>query len=153
MFNLFKKKAVDLFTADQKELITSSIRSAEERTSGQIRVFIESKCSNKNTLQKAKELFYRLKMEETKEHNGVLVYVAIKDKRLAVFGDEGIHQKVGDTFWNDAVQKMISHFNKENYAYGIARVVQEIGDALQLHFPHDKNNDINELPDDIVFGK
>jgi uncharacterized membrane protein len=92
-------------------------------------------------------------MHQTAQRNGVLVYVAVKDKQLAVFGDEGIHTKVGNEFWNNAVSEMLAHFNKENYAAGIAEVVQKIGDALKQHFPYNAATDINELPDDIVFGK
>jgi uncharacterized membrane protein len=77
----------------------------------------------------------------------------MKDRQLAVYGDEGIHLKVGNVFWNEAVQKMLQEFNSKNYAAGIATVVSEIGKALQQHFPYDAATDINELPDDIVFGK
>ena len=153
MFNFFRKKAVDFFSPEEKELITSSIQNAEKQTSGEVRVFIESKCTYVNALDKAIELFNKLNMQQTAQRNAVLVYIALNDKQLAVFGDEGIHQKVGDVFWNDAVQKMLNHFNKENYAVGIAQMVTEIGQALQHHFPHDKKTDVNELPDDIVFGR
>jgi len=123
------------------------------QTSGEVRVFIESKCAYVNALDRAIELFPQLNMHQTAQRNGVLVYVAVKDKQLAVFGDEGIHTKVGDVFWNNAVKEMLTHFNKENYAAGIAEVVSKIGDALKLHFPYNAATDINELPDDIVFGK
>ena len=83
----------------------------------------------------------------------MLVYVAMKDRQLAVYGDEGIHQKVGDAFWNSAVKEMLQHFNSKNYSQGIATIVSQIGEALQQHFPYDAKTDINELPDDIVFGR
>ncbi|MBA4196345.1 MAG: hypothetical protein C0459_02215 [Chitinophaga sp.] len=153
MFNFFRKKATDFFSSEEKELITSSIQHAEKQTSGEVRVFIESKCTYVNALDRAIELFPQLNMHQTAQRNGVLVYVAVKDKQLAVFGDEGIHTKVGNEFWNNAVSEMLAHFNKENYAAGIAEVVQKIGDALKQHFPYNAATDINELPDDIVFGK
>ena len=81
------------------------------------------------------------------------MYVAIKDKQLAVFGDEGIHQKVGDEYWNNVVKKMLHNFNRDNYADGIQHCVLDVGEALHTHFPYDKNTDKNELPDDIVFGR
>jgi uncharacterized membrane protein len=92
-------------------------------------------------------------MEATAQRNAVIVYVAMRDRQLAVYGDEGIHQKVGEAFWTEIVQKMLQEFNSKNYAVGIAEVVSEIGKALQHHFPYDAVTDINELPDDIVFGK
>lgn len=153
MFNLFSKKAADFFSAEEKEKIVAAIQSAELSTSGEVRVYIESKCSYVNALDKAKEIFFKINMQNTEQRNAVLVYVAVKDKQLAVYGDEGIHQKVGDVFWNEAVQKMLQHFNKNNYADGIANVVLSIGEALKMHFPYDAKTDVNELPDDIVFGK
>ena len=104
-------------------------------------------------LMRAAEVFHVLKMTETTARNGVLVYVAMKDRQLAVYGDEGIHAKVGNAFWNMQVQKMLEHFNKNNYARGIAQIILELGEALFTHFPYDGKTDKNELPDEIVFGK
>ena len=92
-------------------------------------------------------------MQNTEQRNAVIVYVAIKDRQLAVYGDTGIHQKTGNEYWKAAVDNMISHFNKENYAAGIANCVTMIGRALQEHFPYYKDVDKNELPDEIIFGK
>ena len=147
------QKRKEFFTTEEKQLIVESIRSAERMTSGEVRVFVESRCSYMNAIDRAAELFFKLEMDETDDHNAVIVYVAIKDKQLAVFGDEGIHKKVGEEFWNTAVQKMIANFNRENYALGISEVVTDIGKALTTHFPYNNDTDKNELPDDIVFGK
>jgi uncharacterized membrane protein len=106
-----------------------------------------------NPLDRAAEVFAVLKMDQTAARNGVLVYVALRDRQLAILGDQGIHEKVGNEFWNKEVRQILSDFNKANYAEGIAKVVGDIGDALRTHFPYDKDSDINELPDDIVFGK
>ena len=134
-------------------MIVSAIREAERRTSGEVRVFVESRCRFMDAIDRAAEVFYGLEMDETEDHNGVLVYVALKDHQLAVFGDKGIHEKVGADFWNAEVRNMISQFNKEDYARGIADCITDIGDALHLHFPFDNDTDKNELPDEIVFGK
>ncbi len=153
MFSLFKKKAVDFFSADEKELVVQAIKDAEMRTSGEVRVYVESHCTYVEPLRRAMELFQELKMNETESRNAVLVYLATKDRQLAVYGDEGIHQKVGLEFWNTEVQKMLLLFNKNNFGQGIATVVRDIGEALVLHFPFNGKSDKNELPDDIVFGK
>jgi uncharacterized membrane protein len=152
MFGLFRKKANDFFSAEEKQLITGAIKAAEKKTSGEVRVYIESKCEYVNAIDRAMELFGQLNMQQTLQRNAVLVYVAMKDRQLAVFGDEGIHPKVGNTFWQEEVNKMLSQFNRENYAEGIAQIVLDIGSALQYHFPYDDKGDLNELPDDIVFG-
>jgi uncharacterized membrane protein len=147
----FKRK--EFFHADERNQIVESIRLAEKQTSGEIRVFVESKCRYVDPLHRAAEVFWMLKMEQTAGRNGVLVYVAIKDRQLAIFGDEAIHQKVGEKFWQEKVRSMLAGFKKESYAESISRIVTEIGEALGLHFPYDGKTDKNELPDDIVFGR
>lgn len=137
----------------EQQQIVAAIKAAEQRTSGEIRVFIESHCRFVDPLDRATEIFASLKMMQTAARNGVLVYVALKDRQLAIFGDKGIHEKVGSDFWAQQVRTILSHFNKADYAGGIADVVTGIGDALHQHFPYDRENDENELPDDIVFGK
>jgi uncharacterized membrane protein len=152
--NIFPwKKKKEFFNDEEKLLIVDAIQNAERLTSGEVRVFVESKCSYVDAIDRAAELFFQLKMQETKDHNAVLVYVAMKDRQLAVFSDEGIHKKVGDEYWNAEVRKMISNFNRDNYAEGISEVVKDIGVALTKHFPYNNETDKNELPDDIVFGK
>ncbi len=147
------RKTKKFFSEEENERIVQSIRDAEKSTSGEIRVFVESKCRFVDALDRAAEIFAKLEMQKTEQRNAVLVYVALKDKQLALFGDEGIHQKLGNEYWNAAVKKMIAHFNKENYAAGISECVREVGEALHFHFPYDKDTDKNELPDEIVFGK
>jgi len=153
MFSIFKKKQPQFFTAEQQQLIVHAVQEAEKLTSGEIRVYVESHCEYVDAIDRAKEIFHNIGMEATQLRNAVLVYVAIKDRQLALFADEGIYSRAGRVFWNDAVKKMLAHFNKENYAAGIAAVVNEIGGSLASHFPYDASTDKNELPDDIVFGK
>jgi len=149
----FWKKKKDFFAAEDQQLIIDAIQNAERMTSGEVRVFVESRCSYMDAIDRAAELFFQLQMQKTDERNAVLVYVAMKDRQLAIFGDEGIHKKVGDDYWNREVKKMLSNFNRENYAAGISEVVNDIGEALTKHFPYNNDTDKNELPDDLVFGK
>src|ERR1700722_2889639 len=148
---LFSRKP--LFNEEQQQKIVGAIQAAEQQTSGEIRVYVESHCRYVNPLHRAAEIFAGLHMEKTAARNGVLVYVALKDRQLALFGDKGIHERVGTAFWNHQVKSILGHFNKTDYAGGIAKVVAEIGVALREHFPYDKGTDKNELPDDIVFGR
>jgi len=152
--NIFPwQKAKEFFNKEEKERIVDAVRQAERMTSGEVRVFVESKCRYMDPLDRAAEIFFNLEMDETDDHNAVLVYIAVKDRQLAVFGDEGIHKKVGDEYWNAEVKKMIGRFKNDNYAEGIREVVMDIGTALNKHFPFNNDTDKNELPDDIVFGK
>jgi len=151
LFSFFKKKP--FFTAEEQAQIVAAIGASEKQTSGEIRLFVESHCKFVDPLDRAAEAFFKLKMDATKQRNAVLVYVAMKDRQLAVFGDKGIHEKVGDAFWNEKVKKILSHFNKEDYVGGLEKMISEIGEALCINFPYDKDTDTNELPDDIVFGR
>ena len=149
--SLFKRK--EFFTDEEKQSIVDAVRISEQRTSGEVRVFVESHCRYVSAIDRAVEIFENLQMQRTELRNATLVYVAIKDRQLAVFGDEGIHQKVGNEYWANEVVKMINAFNRDNIADGIRQCVLNIGEALAMHFPYDKGTDKNELPDDIVFGK
>lgn len=152
MFRFFKKK-MPFFTEEEARLIVRSVKHAEQRTSGEVRVFVESRCRWVDAIDRAAEIFFSLQMEKTENRNAVLIYVAIKDRQLAIFGDEGIHQKVGTAYWNNRVREMLGSFNNRNYAEGVANCAVQIGEALEKNFPYDKGTDKNELPDDIVFGK
>ncbi len=149
--SLFRRKP--LFNEAQQQQIVAAIKGAEQHTSGEIRVYVESHCRFVDPLDRATEVFAGLHMEKTAARNGVLIYVALKDRQLALFGDKGIHEKVGTAFWNERVKNILGHFNKADYAGGIARIITETGQALQRHFPYDKGTDKNELPDDVVFGR
>jgi uncharacterized membrane protein len=142
-----------LLNQAEQQQIVAAIKAAELLTSGEIRVFVERHCRFVDPLDRATEVFASLKMEQTAARNGVLVYVALRDRQLAIFGDRGIHEKVGQVFWREQVRTILSHFNRSDYAGGIADVVAGIGEALRQHFPYDRENDENELSDDIVFGK
>lgn len=151
LLSFFAKKP--LLTEEDTAIVVEAIRASEKKTSGEIRVYIESRCKFVDALGRASQIFYSLKMDETEFRNAVLVYVAIKDHQLAVFADEGIFHKAGAAFWNAEVKKMLMHFNAHNYGSGIAQIVTEIGNTLMANFPYDSSTDKNELPDDIVFGR
>jgi uncharacterized membrane protein len=153
MWNPFKRSADTLLTASDKQLLVEAIQLAEKNTSGEIRVYVESKLGKGDALSRATEVFFKHKMNETKDRNGVLVYVAVNDKKLAIYADQGIYEKVGIEFWYSQVQEMTGHFKTMNYVQGISTVIGEIGQALHTHFPYDRATDTNELSDEIMIGK
>lgn len=147
------QKKVEFFSEAEKQQLVTAIQNAERQTSGEIRLFVESRCRFVNALDRAQELFVQLRMDQTAERNATLVYVAVKDRQAAVFGDEGIHQKVGTLYWEDEVKKMLLHFKKDHLADGLCEVVSDLGGALRFYFPYNPETDKNELPDEIVFGR
>jgi uncharacterized membrane protein len=151
IFPLFKKK--EFFPPQEKEQIVQAIRNAEKQTSGEIRVFVESKNAFVDPIDRAAEIFFKLKMQNTEHRNAVLLYVATNDKQLALFADQGIYEKAGAEYWNNAVSNMLASFTEENISDGIEQCITQIGQTLKEKFPYEASTDKNELPDDIVFGK
>ncbi|TRZ82335.1 MAG: TPM domain-containing protein [Sediminibacterium sp.] len=152
-FSLFKTNTDKLLNTSDKQMLVQAIQAAEKTTSGEIRVHVESKTKKGDALTRATEIFFKNKMNATKERNGVLVYVAVEDRKLAIYADQGIYDKVGVEFWYSQVQEMTSHFKEENYVKGMSVVIAEIGKALTHHFPYDRVTDSNELSDEIMIGK
>jgi uncharacterized membrane protein len=140
-----------LFNPTQQQTIVNAIKNAELGTSGEIRVHIESTCTLP-VMERAIAVFYSLKMDNTELNNGVLVYVAIDAKKMAVVGGEGINIKVGQDFWNDVIAQLRNSFAQLNYTQGLTDAVTEIGKKLSHYFPV-QNNDTNELTNDISFGE
>ncbi|MEO6681861.1 MAG: TPM domain-containing protein [Ginsengibacter sp.] len=141
-----------LFSPEENERIVEAIRDAERQTSGEVRLFVENRCKYVDPLDRAKEIFTNLKMEETEFRNGVLFYVALGDKQLAVFADQGIHEATGSEYWKNLVHDILSVFSKNDIVGGITTTILSIGQALKSHFPYEMKMDKNELPDEIIFG-
>jgi uncharacterized membrane protein len=147
------QKRPDFFNEAQKAQIVAAIQAAEQRTSGEVRVYIEDHCRFMDAVDRAQEVFAGLSMQATEERNATLVYIAVKDKQAAVYGDEGIHQKVSKQYWEETVARMLAHFKNGALADGISSAIADLGEALHQHFPYNNSTDKNELPDDIVFGR
>ena len=111
---------------------------------------IESICEG-DALERAYEVFHHLKMDATELRNGVLFYLALDSHRFAIYGDKGIHEKVGHHFWEDEVKLVIDHFKKKDYITGMELAIHEVGQKLKAFFPYD-DDDVNELTDEISIG-
>ena len=138
------------FTKEEQQNIVAAIKEAELNTSGEIRVHIENHCKEE-ALERAAELFYDLKMNHTAARNGILFYLAVKDRKFAIIGDEGINKEVEHDFWNDIKDEMISNFKENKFAEGLIAGILKCGDKLKKHFPY-QNDDVNELSDEISFN-
>jgi len=121
ILSLFTGKKKLFFSKEDEERMVQAIRFAEKQTSGEIRLFVESHCSFLNPIDRAKELFAELNMSATKDRNAVLLYFAMKDRQMAIWGDEGIHKKLGQSFWNKKVETILEDFKKENFTEGICK--------------------------------
>lgn len=143
--------AKDIFTEAEQQQIREAIQEAELNTSGEVKIHIERKLKE-NAMDRAAFVFEQLKMHQTKLRNGVLIYLAIESKEFAILGDVGINQKVPKGFWDSTSLLMLESFKKGDFVGGLIAGAKEAGMQLKAHFPYQKG-DINELSDDISFGK
>jgi uncharacterized membrane protein len=137
------------FSDAEKEIIVNAIRTAETNTSGEIRVHIENHC-NGDLMNRAASVFALLDMHKTALRNGVLFYLAVKDKKFAILGDAGINKVVPSDFWEQIKMQMKSAFAQHDFAQGLATGILTAGEQLKKNFPY-QSNDVNELSDDISF--
>jgi len=144
------RSAKDFFTKDQRDDVKQAIMNAELDTSGEIRVHIDSKCKGE-VMDRAYEIFKKLKIHKTERRNGVLFYLAIKNRKFAIIGDKGINEVVPDDYWEALKLEMLDAFREEKFTDGLVDGITSIGSYLKKHFPY-QTDDINELPDEISFG-
>lgn len=144
-------KAQDFFTREQREDIKQAIMNAELDTSGEIRVHIDTKCKG-DVIKQASKVFRELKMHKTELRNGVLFYLAVKNRKFAVIGDEGINKVVPDDFWETLKLDLLDAFREEKFTEGLIEGIGRTGIYLKKHFPY-QTDDVNELSDEISFGK
>ena len=143
-------KVSQFISAEQQETILSAIKSAEESTSGEIRVHVESSFTG-DVLDRAAWIFSKLGMQKTELRNGVLFYLAVENRKFAIIGDAGINAKVEPGFWDSTKDIVEKHFREGKFAEGLAAGIIMAGEQLKRHFPC-KQNDINELTNEISFG-
>jgi len=144
------KTARNYFTKEDKEDIIYAIKNAELDTSGEIRVHIENTCKG-DAKDQAAYLFNKLEMHKTELRNGVLFYLAVKNRKFSILGDMGINQKVPENFWDDIRDTMLESFRENKFADGLVEGITMAGIQLKEHFPY-QTDDVNELPDEISFG-
>lgn len=143
---------VEAFLSKEEEAeVVEAIRLAEKNTSGEIRVHLEKETSIA-PIERAVVVFHELKMDNTRDRNGVIIYVAVKSKQFAIYGDKGINEKVADDFWNCTKDIMLDHFKNGNNKQALVDGIHNAGMQLQKHFPY-QSDDSDELSNEISLGE
>lgn len=132
--------------------VEAAVRAAERSTSGEIRVALARFYFWGDVRRAAEHAFRRLHMERTRERNGVLVFVAPRRRTLAIIGDSGVHQKVGDAYWRGLVSLTIEAFRVGELTPGVVHAVEALGHTLSALFPAVPGLDDNQLPDSVPIG-
>lgn len=141
--------AITILNREEDRRVVEAIKQAELNTSGEIKVHIENRCKC-DVEERSLVVFDKLNLNETRLHNGVLIYLAVKDRKFAILGDKGINDVVEEGFWNDVKDLMLSHFKEGRFAEGLEQGIQRCGEKLKAYFPY-QSDDINEIPDDISY--
>jgi len=145
-----KDKASEFFTDDEQYKIIQTIRTWEKETTGEIKLHIENECKG-DPLKRAQKLFSELKLNETKNRNAVLIYLAVKTHKFAILGDTGIHNKVTKGFWNSIAWIIEDHFKQNLYLVGVLEAVNLVGAKLGDFFPEEEG-DTDEISNEISFA-
>jgi uncharacterized membrane protein len=132
------------------DAIVAAIAHAEAATSGEIRLHLEPRCPGE-ARARAVLVFEQLGMAQTAERNGALVYVSLEDRKLAVIGDRGLHERVGQDYWNALVARVSGELREDLLPEGLVNAVQELGAILRTHFPR-RPDDRNELGNQVSLG-
>jgi uncharacterized membrane protein len=143
--------AASILSNEQRVLLTNCIQKAEGNTSGEIRLHIDNHCKG-DAMDAAKFWFYKLDMDKTKLQNGILLYIAIKDKKVAIVGDKGINNLVENNYWDSIIQLLSKSFSLNNYYEGLHTAITSIGYELKKFFPL-LDDDKNELSNEITYGE
>ena len=139
------------FSIEEDQQLIHALKQAELRSGGEVRVHLEHECDSSDPMLRAIEVFDSLNMSDTKNKNGVLFYMAIKDQKYAVIGDQGIDSKVPKGYWAFLRDRMQNYFMKEAHLEGLLDSIEDVTRHLEKHFPYSKD-DTNELPDDLSIG-
>jgi uncharacterized membrane protein len=140
-----------LLKSIDSDQVKAAIAHAEDQTSGEIVVSVAPFFWG-SVEKAARVAFVRLGVTQTRARNGVLFFIVPSRRSFAVLGDQGIHEKVGQAFWNDVAAHLTESFREGNYTEGLVRGIAEVGRQLAAHFPYDPSTDVNELSDDVDFG-
>jgi len=139
-----------ILSDDDLEAVARAVAETEGHTSAEVRVHLDHSCDG-DPLQQAIKVFERLGMHKTAARNGVLVYVSVTDRKLAVIGDRGIHERVGEAYWQGLVAAVRERMRQQQARDGLIHAIAEVGTELGRHFPR-RPDDTNELSDQASLG-
>lgn len=140
-----------LLTAAETAAVEVAVKEAERNTSAEVKVVFVRHCWG-DMKAKAQRIFRDLGLDKTKQRNGVLLLFVVANREFLIYGDEGIHQKVGPDFWNDVRNEMADAFREKRFGAGISHVVQRIGQKLAQYFPCQRD-DIDEISNEILYRR
>ncbi len=144
----FSRKYLD---DTQEQALVAAIKAAEAHNRGEVRVHLERRCKGPGALERAAELFGQLEMGQTQDSTGVLLYVAIEDRKAAVFAGPGIHGAAEEGFWQRVIDQVAEGCGKQDLVGGLTGALAQIGALLRESAPG-QDRAGNELPDAVTIA-
>ena len=134
--------------------IAAAVSRVEQAAAAEVRVHLERRVHHArgeapDALTRAQVVFHHLGMHRTAHRNGVLVYLALEDRKLAIVGDEAIHARVGDSYWEGVRDLMVRHLRAEAPRDAVVHAVEDLGRVLAQHFPRRPGDAGGELPNEV----
>ena len=139
-----------ILSEEDKIHLVNLIKSTEEATSCEIKIHINDTCKE-SALERAIMLITKLGLDRTKNRTGIILYLAVKDKKFAIAGDIGIHKRLPNHSWHDLKDEAISYFKEEKYLEGFSNCLKKLATIVKAEFPENKNENVNEISDEISF--
>jgi len=138
-------------TPNQSAAVADAIAAAERRTSAEIKLILVRHCWS-DICAKAEHIFRKHGLHNTKARNAVLILLVTTNREFIIYGDQGIHERVGQDFWDDVRDGMAERFRLNQFAEGLCEAVGRIGEKLAAHFPWTETDE-NEIPDAVDMEK
>lgn len=140
-----------IFSIQEEKQIKEAISKAETGTTGEIRVLLKKKTYHKDITEYARKMFFSTGMYKTRYRNAILIIVSVKDRRVAIWGDEALHNCVGQEFWNRCIEHITEGFRNQKGVEALCQVIEKCGEELKQHFPLLNQENPNELSDDVLY--
>ncbi len=131
--------------------VRAAIREAEQSTSAEVKVVLARHCW-RDSKTKARKIFGELGLDRTEQRNCVLLLLIVSNREFLIYGDQGLHEKVGQGFWDDVCRQMLDAFRREEFADGICQGVRRVGEKLAQYFPYQRD-DVDEISNEIVYRR
>jgi uncharacterized membrane protein len=146
------------FPVDVLNDIEKAVKHSESQHSGELRFVIENALApgwvwhGMTARHRATEVFSNLRVWDTEENSGVLIYIQLADREVHILADRGIHKRVDQSEWNRIAQIIQNEFHQGNFRQGSLQGIEEITRLLMTHFPANSDN-ANELPNRPIIIK
>jgi uncharacterized membrane protein len=138
-------------TEAEKAAVNAAVQDAERSSSAELKVVLARHCWG-DLKVKARRVFRDLGLDRTEQRNCVLVLLIVANREFLIYGDEGIHAKVGPDFWNDVRDAMAGAFREDRFGEGIGLGVRRIGQKLTEYFPYPRD-DVDEISNAILYRR